>query len=144
MSAIAILVEVQVDERKEGTQQRTRARVPLAGLVDVDLAARVVEAERYWRNDRDRVLFVVDMCDRRVLRVDVIRESLIPDLQERREKISVSLPITASHQRTNPWKTIDYSANSSVGELEGEECGIEKRNGSPWYNKSEYKCSEQS
>lgn len=76
--------QVQVDERKEGTQQRTRARVPLAGLVDVDLAARVVEAERYWRNDRDRVLFVVDMCDRRVLRVDVIRESLIPDLQERR------------------------------------------------------------
>lgn len=53
-------------------------------------------------------------------------------------------PTTASHQRTNPWKTIDYSSNSSVGELEGEECGIEKRNGSPWYNKSKYKCLEQS
>ena len=61
-----------------------RACQPRSGVLYVNLARRVMKAKEAPREDGDRVLLVVDMrdgCDG-VVRVDIVRKSLVADARE--------------------------------------------------------------
>lgn len=58
----------------------TWASFPDVRVRDMDLAGGVMEAQEASRNNRNRVLLVVDARERRDMSVDVVRERLISDL----------------------------------------------------------------
>lgn len=59
----------------------TRTARPLARVLDVHLARGVHVPKEHAGQDGNRVLFVVDMIERRDVRVHVVRERLVADLQ---------------------------------------------------------------
>ena len=86
-----------------------RARQPRSRVLYVNLARRVMKAKEAPREDGDRVLLVVDMrdgCDG-VVRVDVVRKSLVADARE----------------------TVPHVGDLEVGDVQGEVDRVQQRNG---------------
>ena len=58
-------------------RRRTWARDPFAGILDMDLAGRMVVAQEAGRESGNHVFFVVNVGHRHGLCVDVVRKCLV-------------------------------------------------------------------